>query len=167
MKDIVKFVEAGFNDQGHSVILDKREVKAIHPMPEVPSFSIIDMHYVEDSPLTTQTKRIQKPYDINLLPQSVRFLVCQIPPINVLLSELNNPSIQTPEDFIEKMGMHRTPSVDYFYISKGAVTLYMGNGDQHEFQTGDAFAMRGADHAWVNYADTLCELIGVMIGADS
>ena len=164
MTIVTRFVEAGFDSNGESAILDKRDIDAIHPVPGLESFSISNLYYVEDGNITTKTEHVAKPYDINLPPQATRFLICRIPPIKSLLAELNNPEVQTDMDFVNKLGMHRTPSVDYFYIVKGAVKLFMGNGDTFEFKAGDAYAMRGADHAWVNYGDETCELVGIMLG---
>lgn len=163
MKKHTQFVEAGFDSNGNSTILNTRDIQAIQPMPEIPSFSITNMYYTEDYPLTTQTMHNDKPYDINLPPNAVRFLKCTIPPIKQIIKELNNPEVQSAEAFVA-FGMHKTPSVDYFCIVKGNVTLYMENGSTHEFTTGSAFAMRGASHAWINFGDEDCELVGVMLG---
>lgn len=160
---VTNFVEAGFNAEGQSAILEIRKINSLQPTPAIPSFSITNLYYINEIPITTQSQHNDVPYDINLPPNALRFLICRIPPINTIIRELNDPNILTAKDFI-KLGMHRTPSVDYVYVSKGTVTLYMGNNDVYNFKEGDAYAMRGADHAWINDSDSDCELVGVMIG---
>ena len=160
------FIEAGFDQDGESAIVNKRQVERLQAFPPIPSFNISNLYYCEGNSVRASKEHNDSPYDINLPDQAARFLVCRIPPIQTIIEEMNDPNVQKPEDFIQ-FGMHRTPSIDYFYISRGAVTLHMGNGDTHEFKEGDAYVMRGSDHAWINYGNEPVELVGFMFGDKS
>ncbi len=165
MTDAVRFIEAGFNSEGKSIIIDDREIKPDYPMPVCKEFSIANLYHTEVVPVGFDTEHSGKPYDINLNPGANRFMVCRIPPIDTVIKRLDDPQVQTPEDFVP-YGMHKTLSVDYWYVVQGAVTLYMEDDKPCEMMAGDAITMRGAMHAWINYGSETCCLTGIMIGVN-
>ena len=164
MSHKIKVIETGVDSQGVSKITHERVEHDIQPMETIPSFRINNTYYVEDLPIDYGQTHLNKPYDINLPPKSLRFLRCSIPPYQTVIRELNDPKIQTLDAYKDAF-MHRTDSVDYFYIVSGKVTMLLDNGDKCDLQQGDFFAMRGAMHVWINEGPDNCDLVGVMLGA--
>jgi len=165
MNKTIRIIEAGFNKEGKSIIIDERQVEPDYPVPACKEFSVTNLYHTEIVPLSFDVKHTDKPYDINLNPGANRFMVCRIPPIDIIIKHLNDPQIQQPEDFVS-YGMHKTPSVDYWYVTQGAVTLYMEDDKPCKIKAGDAVAMCGAMHAWINFGKEICVLAGMMMGVD-
>jgi mannose-6-phosphate isomerase-like protein (cupin superfamily) len=49
----------------------------------------------------------------------------------------------------------------------GEVVLRLDNGEEQLLKPGDLVVQKGATHTWNNFTKEPCDLLGIMIGADS
>jgi hypothetical protein len=61
--------------------------------------------------------------------------------------------------------MHRTDSVDYIVLLKGAVTALLDIGEV-EMKPFDVLIQRGTYHGWVNYGEEPALLLAVLVDAE-
>lgn len=62
-------------------------------------------------------------------------------------------------------GMHRTDTVDYGVVLGGEIWLELDDGVRTLMRAGDVVVQNGTRHRWRNEADTPCDMLFVMIGA--
>ena len=162
MKHQTKIIEAIIENGEHK--LDReRIVNSIQSIPDIPSFNLSNLYYLEEMPTSQPGEHVDTAYDINLPDQSMRFLICRIPPIQQVIAELNTPEVTSVEE-AKVAGMHKTDTVDFWYVAKGEIILVTENGDESHLKAGDFTVVHGAIHSWVNPSDEYCELVGFMYG---
>jgi mannose-6-phosphate isomerase-like protein (cupin superfamily) len=61
-------------------------------------------------------------------------------------------------------GMHKTSTVDYIVVLRGAVTMIMDEGEV-TLKAGDLVVQRGTNHDWVVRGNEPCLIAAIMIGA--
>lgn len=58
---------------------------------------------------------------------------------------------------------HRTVSVDYGIVTKGAVTLVLDDGERVKLGPGDVIVQRGTIHEWINESHEWTRVFFIMI----
>ena len=61
-------------------------------------------------------------------------------------------------------GMHRTGTIDLFYIISGEVWLELDDGKEVQLKAGDTLIQNGTHHTWHNKSSEPCVSVGCMIG---
>ncbi len=70
-----------------------------------------------------------------------------------------------PSDDLAPPGMHLTDTLDYIAIMRGAVTLYLEDGEV-DAVAGDIVIDRGVIHGWRNKGPDHARMLVVIIGAE-
>ena len=61
-------------------------------------------------------------------------------------------------------GMHRTESIDYAIVLRGAIDMLLDDSEVH-LEAGDILVQQGTFHAWANRGIEPCAIAFVLIGA--
>ncbi|EQB12854.1 cupin domain-containing protein [Sphingobium lactosutens] len=61
--------------------------------------------------------------------------------------------------------MHRTNSIDYGIVMKGAIELELEDGHKRTIEEGGVIVQRGTNHRWRNTTDTVCRIAFILIEA--
>lgn len=166
MKNLIRKVTSAIDAKGHSQFLEDTQVPVTVTDEKYPGFAVNELFYTAQNPQNLTVSHTVRPYDINLPSGAFRVCICRIPPLGELLTYARNNNLPIPaneKDYI----MHKTLSVDYAYILSGEVILRLDNDEEKLLKPGDFVVQRGAMHAWNNFTTEPCDLLGIMIGADS
>jgi quercetin dioxygenase-like cupin family protein len=63
--------------------------------------------------------------------------------------------------------MHRTKSLDYAVVLSGEIVLGLDGGEEKTVRQGQIIVQQGANHSWENRGEVTCQVIFVMIGAET
>ena len=63
--------------------------------------------------------------------------------------------------------MHRTKSLDYAVVLSGEIVLGLDGGDEKTVRQGQIIVQQGVNHSWENRGEVTCQIIFVMIGAET
>ncbi|EWG39264.1 hypothetical protein FVEG_02155 [Fusarium verticillioides 7600] len=66
-----------------------------------------------------------------------------------------------------KAPMHRTKSLDYAVVLSGEIVLGLDGGEEKTVRQGEVIVQQGVNHSWENRGDVTCQIIFVMIGAET
>ncbi|KAG5817746.1 hypothetical protein H9Q74_001569 [Fusarium xylarioides] len=66
-----------------------------------------------------------------------------------------------------KAPMHRTKSLDYAVVLSGEIVLGLDGGEEKTVKQGEVIVQQGVNHSWENRGDVTCQIIFVMIGAET
>lgn len=90
------------------------------------------------------------------------FWMVEMPPgkdtVRLLLSMLRSDEIV---DSLQVM--HRTETIDYGIVVKGAVNLILDDGKREVLKAGDVIIQRGTMHKWINEGDEWTRIFFVML----
>ncbi len=67
-------------------------------------------------------------------------------------------------DTTRSPGMHKTSTVDYVIVLRGAVTMVLDEGEV-TLEAGDLVVQRGTNHDWVVRGSEPCLIAAIMLGA--
>jgi quercetin dioxygenase-like cupin family protein len=86
------------------------------------------------------------------------------PPISILEpTGANYALLRFPPGHLSRK--HRTVTLDFGYIVSGEIELLLDGGERVALRAGDSFVQRGTLHAWQNRADSICEMLVVLLAA--
>ncbi|KAM0217220.1 hypothetical protein ACHAPA_000071 [Fusarium lateritium] len=66
-----------------------------------------------------------------------------------------------------KAPMHRTKSLDYAVVLSGEIVLGLDGGEEKTVRQGQIIVQQGVNHSWENRGEVTCQIIFVMIGAET
>ncbi|KAH7235875.1 hypothetical protein BKA59DRAFT_516400 [Fusarium tricinctum] len=66
-----------------------------------------------------------------------------------------------------KAPMHRTKSLDYAVVLSGEIVLGLDGGEEKTVGQGQIIVQQGVNHSWENRGEVTCQIIFVMIGAET
>ncbi|KAF5680363.1 cupin 2 domain-containing protein [Fusarium heterosporum] len=66
-----------------------------------------------------------------------------------------------------KAPMHRTKSLDYAVVLSGEIVLALDGGEEKTVKQGQIMVQQGVNHSWENRGEVTCQIIFVMIGAET
>ncbi|KAF9770380.1 hypothetical protein IL306_012091 [Fusarium sp. DS 682] len=66
-----------------------------------------------------------------------------------------------------KAPMHRTKSLDYAVVISGEIVLGLDSGEEKIVKQGEVIVQQGVNHSWENRGDVTCQIIFVMVGAET
>ena len=166
MKELIRKVTSAIDAIGRSQFLEDTQVPVTLTDEKYPGFAVTELFYTEQSPQNLSVNHIARPYNLDLPPGAFRVCICRIPPLAELLTYARNNSLPISDNEKDYM-MHKTLSVDYAYILSGEIVLRLDNGEEKLLKSGDLVVQKGATHTWNNFTTEPCDLLGIMIGADS
>lgn len=158
-------IETLVNTDGQSVFSRDEMIEEFSPSLDIPEFTVRNLFYTEDNPISLKTEHCASPYELMLPFKAFRFLLCKLPPIDVIIESMRKNGVEIPEK-IEDLSMHQTPSVDYLFVNSGEVELILDSGERHLLKKGDFIVQRGTMHSWVNHGSEDCEMLCVMLGVE-
>lgn len=166
MKNFIRKVTSAIDANGHSRFLEDTQVPVTVTDEKHPGFAVTELFYTEQNPQNLSVHHTVRPYDIALPPGAFRVCICRIPPLTELLTYALNNNLPIPDNEKDYI-MYKTLSVDYAYLLSGEVILRLEKGEEKLLKSGDLVVQKGAMHAWNNFTTEPCDLLGIMIGADS
>jgi hypothetical protein len=105
-------------------------------------------------------------------PGGIRFYLYEIPPGEVVVSEISEAHRHELEAKLpgrashmedDQGGTHATRSLDLVFVVQGEITLLLDDGAA-ELGPGDTVVQNGARHAWRNRSDAPCRMAVWVIG---
>ncbi|KAJ4263828.1 hypothetical protein NW762_005861 [Fusarium torreyae] len=66
-----------------------------------------------------------------------------------------------------KAPMHRTNSLDYAVVMSGEIVLALDGGEEKTVKQGEVIVQQGVNHSWLNRGEVPCQIIFVMVGAET
>ena len=166
MKDFIRKVISAIDTDGCSRFLEDTQVPVTLTDEKYPGFAVTELFYTEQNPQNLSVNHTSRPYDLALPSGAFRVCICRIPPLAELITYARKNNLPIPDNEKDYM-MHKTLSVDYAYILSGEIVLRLDNGEEKLLKPGDLVVQKGAMHTWNNFTTEPCDLLGIMIGADS
>ena len=171
----IRRVVTGANDEGKSVIVSDGPPPRSVTLELTGGLKMTDVWHLGSQP-QSPTDGGDLDHNANLVPPpgGVHWRFVEYPPdsaapadvdISDIVAEVNEkvPDFLAHAD-LSRLGMHRTPTIDFGVVLSGEIWLELDDGEVH-LRPGDCVVQRGTMHAWRNRSDKPCVISFVLIDA--
>ncbi|WP_108650718.1 cupin domain-containing protein [Dongshaea marina] len=153
-----KVVETAIDEKGRSYLVSEE----LQEGWALPGHTITDLFSAVTEPKMDDSVSALTDKNFNLNPGEIRFIRSDIEPTREVFESLARE--ERPEN-MDELFYHSTTTIDYFVVTRGELTLLVGNS-KVKLKQGDAIIQRGAAHAWHNYGQSTASIMGVMVGVE-